>query len=141
MTNRVKKAATLQSAWTSIGAMVGGISIWLGSGYAVAGKGATQAPAGWYYISHTWGLRTHGVIMVILGAWLLLQLGHDYTRPTIWVIRIMRTYSIIVALCWFASWFRFGVSWSAPAWWVLLAGLTVWMTYYAPTNRGSGGNA
>lgn len=121
------------TAWTAIGVLVAAVAIWQGSGYAVGGAHVTQS-SGWTVLTRALpgGMHTHGAIMVFLGAWLLLQLRGEYTIWTVWCLRVLRTYCILVAVSWFASWLQYGISWGAPGWWVLLAGLTVWMTFFSP---------
>lgn len=123
----------LDSAWTFIGVCVSGLCLWLGVGYAVGGNGL-KAVEGWRVLLRFEGgnLRVHGVIMFALGFALAVQLRADYTRTTAWVLRLLRTYCFIVAACWVTSWAEYGVTWGAPAWWLLLAALTAYLTRYAP---------
>lgn len=133
----------LDNAWVIIGALVAGLSLWLGAGYAVQGGGATQAP-GWQVLTNVLPgkLHTHGVIMFVLGLALAVQLHAEYSRVTLWVLRLLRTYSMAVAVSFVCSWPLYGMSWGAPAWWLLLALLTVWLSTFAPDlHDGSGDGA
>lgn len=129
-------------AWLVIGALVSLISLWQGFGYAVGGAAATQNN-GWLVLTRLLpgGIRTHGLIMAMLGFALLLDLRGVYTRRTRFILRLLRTYCLIVAVCWVGSWVEFGISWGAPGWWLLLSALTVWMTYFAPSPPGGGDRA
>jgi hypothetical protein len=131
------------SAWTVIGMFVSAVSLWQGFGYALGGTRVTTSD-GWgvltnrYLLGSIGGLRAHGVIMMALGFALAVELRGPFDCVMLWVLRLLRTYSLFVAGTWIGSWWLYGLSWSPPGWWFLLAALTVWMTYFAPPDhRGS----
>ena len=132
----VAVAKEQHASWRTIGLLVAGISLWQGFGFGLKGEAFTSS-RGWAplvsLLSWAGGLHAHGAIMVVLGFALAVQLRGPYDRLMKWTLRLLRTYCLVVAFCWFGSWTTpAGVSWGAPGWWLLLAALTTWMTWFAP---------
>lgn len=121
-------------AWHSICLGVAGLLLYQGAGYLVAGGAASVHAPGWRLLAGMLpgGLHTHGGILFALGLGLAIETRAPYDwlmRGVLWTLRF---YSLIVAGCWVCSWWIYGMSWSAPGWWVFLAGLSVWLSAFAP---------
>lgn len=121
-----------ETSWTTIGALVAFISLWQGFGYALGGKSFTHSRGWMPLLAYERNLHVHGIIMLLLGFAVAVQLRGPFSTSMLWTLRALRTYCLIVAACWFGSWITYGVSWGAPGWWVLLAALTVWLSWFAP---------
>jgi hypothetical protein len=119
-------------AWKVMGGLVALISLWQGFGYALGGDGYTTSPGWQPLLTIVQSLRVHGLIMLALGFALAVQLRGSYDQLMLWTLRLLRTYSLIVAACWFGSWLTYGPTWGAPGWWLLLAALTTWLTWFPP---------
>lgn len=123
-----------------MGLLLSGLALWQGFGYLIGGRDFTIS-RGWMPLDRLlyWcgGLHAHGAIMAALGLALALQLRGPYDRAMLWTLRLFRTYCLVVACTWLGSWTLYGISWAPPAWWVLLALIATWMTWYAPTGTRS----
>jgi hypothetical protein len=95
-----------EQAWRVIGGLVAGVSLWQGFGYAVKGDAFTTS-GGWGTVATllrpVGGLHAHGAVMVALGFTLAIELRGPYDTVMMWTLRLLRTYCLVVACCWFAS--------------------------------------
>lgn len=131
-----RATAVPAGAWLSIAYPVIAMSLWLGGGYAIAGDRVS--------VDRTWdhvlpfgktGVQAHGWIMVGLALALLWCAASYEQHHTVrlWVLRAFRTYCLVIAALWVASWVSYGFTWGPPAWWTLLASLTTWLSRFTPT--------
>lgn len=128
-----------EQAWRAMAAIVAFVSLWQGFGYAIGGRGFTQSD-GWKPLLAVVGsMHTHGVIMLLLGFGLAVQISGGYTVHLLWTLRLLRTYSLIVSACWFGSWIHYGITWGAPGWWLALAALSTWLAWFPPPARQADG--
>lgn len=120
-------------AWYSICLGVAALLLYQGVGYLIGGAQATTSP-GWHVLLALLpgGIRTHGGILFGLGLGLAVEARAPFDKVMRVVLWALRFYSLLVAGCWFGSWWLDGVNWSAPGWWLFLAGLSFWLSAFAP---------
>lgn len=134
----VRNEKHIDQAWTFLAVVVSALLLYLGAGYAINGSAVTSNTGGWRVLDSVLpgGVRTHGVILAVLGFALAVEIHDSYTRITLWTLRALRTYCMFVAACWLGSWFTNGISWGGPGWWIFLAAITVWLSRFAPVRAG-----
>ncbi len=117
--------------WYTVGWLIAGVYVGVGSGYAV-GRWTNTAERALKLLSNIEGsLRTHGVILLALAMFLCFALGH-YSRLT-WLALILSTfYSLVTAILIFLGWFFGPIAWGAPWWYLFTGALSAALMVYAP---------
>jgi hypothetical protein len=119
--------------WPAVALILVGALVYDGAGYAVVGDrnaGPTTAVLRWL-LQWGGGMRTHGVLLLVLAGWLLYGLGrrHVNIEPLRWALVASVAYSAMIVLSVFASWVLYGAPWESggAAW----GGPSKWGTYGA----------
>lgn len=120
-----------RALWNLVAFAVATVYLVIGAGYAIDGHGLVQSPALNLVQSVEQSLHVHGVILMVLAAFLLYGLP-DYRPMTRVGLGLVLFYSLWVSALIFGGWRLYGVSWGAPWWYLLTAVLSAGLLVLAP---------
>ncbi len=127
-------ARRFQLLWNLVGFGIAVVFMIIGSGYLVAGRGAT-ASMSFHLLENlldfAGGLRAHGFILMSLALSLSYGLG-NYRRFTRWALIAVLFYSLIVAIMVMGGWFFYAISFGTPFWYLFTAFLSGVLIVLAP---------
>lgn len=123
--------------WRGLGWILALWALWQGGGYTYGGNDQVHSPSLYVLSRYPGGMRTHGLIMVILALTLIYTLRTGDLR-TKRILELLCGYCFLVSFSVFGSWYLTDqVVLTAPAFWIAFAMIAAVMIMFPPVGSHS----
>jgi hypothetical protein len=122
--------------WHSMALLYAATYIVIGAGYAIAGDGVVQGSAS-IVIRHTYGMRVHGLVMMVLGGLLLVGLPYAGRRTNRCLMLCAAYAGYVFVVMWMSVWITHHWVWGGPWFYCMLATSCAILRAHPPAVVGS----